>query len=857
MAMRLANPKDAMPLWKIVFLGLQFRFMRYISLSAIFILFVQLSHAQVASPADFLGYEIGERFTRHAAVVDYFEHLASESDMVSFQEYGSTYEYRPLTYAIITSPANMQRLDEIQQAHLAQTGLIDPTSDVADVAVVWLSYNVHGNEASSTEAAMSTAYQLITDKTEWLEDVVVILDPCVNPDGRDRYVNWYNQVASSPYDPAQVAVEHQEPWPGGRPNHYLFDLNRDWAWATQIETKQRLKVYNEWMPHIHVDFHEQGINNPYYFAPAAEPFHEIITDFQRDFQTQIGRNHARYFDQEGWLYFTRERFDLLYPSYGDTYPTYMGAIGMTYEQAGHGRAGLGIINDEGNELTLTDRALHHTTTGLSTIEVAAQNVKTLNEEFERYFNNKDLAYKSFVMTGSQDQYKSLAQLLDMHEIKYGFADNISVNGNSYTSNGSKTLKANTAMVVSTDQPKGKMVQVLFEPQTKLSTPVTYDITAWNLPHAYGMEAVASTRLVAASAPSPIEYNASYTEKNTAGYISKWDSMQDAQFLAALLLQNIKVRFTEKPFVNIGNTYDRGSLIITKSDNQGIENFNEVIIKIATAQQRELVAVNSSFASSGPDFGSPDVKLINKPKVALLRGEKTSSLSYGAAWYFFEQDLKFPVTSLDTGDLGSADLSQFNVLVMPDGYYNSLLDSKMIKKVKDFVRDGGKVIAISGAAAAFAGKEGMALKRAEIPAVENTSRDEDQDLLTPYADREQAATTNLITGSIFKTQMDPTHPLAFGYDDEYYSLKLGSDAYAYLDRGYNVGWIPDEVENVSGFAGNMAKSKLSNTMVFGEERLGAGSFIYLVDDPLFRAFWQNGKLLFANAVFLVNNNRVEL
>ena len=267
------------------------------------------------------------------------------------------------------------------------------------MAIVWLSFNVHGNEASSTEAAMKTIYKLLTEKKDWLKNTVVILDPCINPDGRDRYANWFNETASSPYSINQQASEHNEPWPGGRPNHYLFDLNRDWVWATQIESSSRLKIYNKWLPHIHVDFHEQGINEPYYFAPAAEPFHEIITNWQRNFQTQIGKNHAKYFDAAGWLYFTKERFDLLYPSYGDTYPTYMGAIGMTYEQAGHGRAGLGILNDEGDVLTLKDRIAHHTTAGLSTVEIASKNAEKLNAEFKKFFGNSNFKYKSYVMQG--------------------------------------------------------------------------------------------------------------------------------------------------------------------------------------------------------------------------------------------------------------------------------------------------------------------------------------------------------------------------------------------------------------------------------------------------------------------------
>jgi len=300
-----------------------------------------LSAQDLQSPSEFLGYEIGTEFTRHADVVSYFKQVAEQSDWVTYQEYGKTNERRPLTYAVISTPENLANLENIRTNHLKNAGLESGTAS-SDKAIVWLSYNVHGNEASSTEASMLTIYDLITTKKDWLKNTVVIIDPCVNPDGRDRYVNWYNQVKASPYNTNPEAIEHNEPWPGGRPNHYLFDLNRDWAWATQVETRQRLKVYNMWMPQIHVDFHEQGINQPYYFAPAAEPFHDIITPFQRDFQTQIGANHAKYFDKNGWLFFTRERFDLLYPSYGDTYPTYTGAIGMTYEQAGNGDAGLGI-----------------------------------------------------------------------------------------------------------------------------------------------------------------------------------------------------------------------------------------------------------------------------------------------------------------------------------------------------------------------------------------------------------------------------------------------------------------------------------------------------------------------------------
>ena len=292
-------------------------------------------------PSDFLGYKLGDKFTPHHLVVDYLFHVSQNEPNVKIIEYGKTYEGRPLMLAFISSVDNMDKLEQIRKDNLTRAGIIKGSTKTKKVGIVWLSYNVHGNEANSTEAAMKTLHAL-ADKSnintqEWLKNTVVIIDPSVNPDGRDRYANWYRMTANRWPDADPLGREHMEPWPGGRTNHYYFDLNRDWAWQTQIESQQRIIKYNEWLPHIHVDFHEQGYNSPYFFAPAAKPLHQYITDWQKDFQKTIGLNHAKYFDRNNWLYFTKESFDLLYPSYGDTYPTYNGAIGMTYEQAGHSR----------------------------------------------------------------------------------------------------------------------------------------------------------------------------------------------------------------------------------------------------------------------------------------------------------------------------------------------------------------------------------------------------------------------------------------------------------------------------------------------------------------------------------------
>ncbi|PKD18373.1 zinc carboxypeptidase [Salegentibacter salinarum] len=808
--------------------------------------------AQLQSPEEFLGYEIGQQFSRHADVVNYFEHAAENSPLVNYHTYGKTNERRPLTYAVISMEENLRNLEEIRNKHLGNTGISETVGE-ADKAIVWLSYNVHGNEASATEAAMKTLFELITAKEDWLENTVVIIDPSVNPDGRDRYVNWYNQVKAEPYDPMQAAAEHHEPWPGGRPNHYLFDLNRDWAWATQVETQQRLKIYNQWMPHIHVDFHEQGINEPYYFAPAAEPFHEIITPFQREFQTEIGKNHAKYFDEEGWLFFTRERFDLLYPSYGDTYPTYMGAIGMTYEQAGHGRAGLGINTDEGYELTLKDRVAHHHTTGLSTVEIATKNIEALNTEFKKYFDNSELEYKSYAVKGNPDKIASLKELLEKHEIQYQKAASGRVNGFNYTEGKTGRFNADkNTLVINTNQPKGKMVNVLFEPKTTLTDSLTYDITAWSLPYAYGLEAVASTREVDAEANLEVPEIKNSANPSGAGYVVKWNALQDAQFLAELLNENIKVRFTEIPFKSEGKDFDRGSLIITKSDNRTHGNFDKTVIEIANKHQRELVAANTSFAAIGPDFGSPEVKLINPPKVAVLKGEGTSSLNYGEIWHFFEQDLNYPLTSINTDYFKNVDLSQFDVLIMPEGFYSNVLYEETLKMVKDWVNNGGKLIAIGSAVGTFAKNEGFNLK-------ENKSETKDTTTvgnLIPYTQRERESAKDMITGSIVKTKLDNTHPMAFGYDDTYFSLKLSNSSYKLLEDGYNVSYI-QQPEIVAGFAGSSAVKNLENSLVFGEERMGSGSIIYMVDNPLFRAFWENGKMFFTNSIFFVNNNKFRL
>lgn len=803
-----------------------------------------ISAQQLKSPSEFLGYELGTEFTRHHEVVDYYEYLAKEaSDRVKLTVYGQTNERRPLLLAYVSSAANISNLENIRQEHLKDTQGGGNTSK----AIVWLSYNVHGNESVSTEASMQTIYELLTNKSSYLEDAVVIMDPCINPDGRDRYSNWYNQYKNSPYEVDPNSKEHHEGWWNGRSNHYMFDLNRDWAWLTQVESQQRIKVYNKWLPHIHVDFHEQGVDNPYFFAPAAEPYHEVVTDFQRDFQVTLGKNHAKYFDANGWFYFTKEMFDLFYPSYGDTYPTYNGAIGMTYEQGGSGRGGLGVITGIGDTLTLKDRIAHHFTTGLSTIEVSAKNAGKLNSEFKKFYQNKNFKYKSYVLNGDEDKIDALKNLLSKHKIEFSNANKGSFKGFNYSTgtNGSITGSKNS-LVVSTNQTKGTLVKVLFEPNAKLSDSLTYDITAWSLPYAYGLDGIASTSIVPNGSeevntqiPSSQSINA-----NTYAHITDWNSMKDARFLAELLKEGVRVRKTDHPFSLQGKSFARGSLIITKSDNQNKAGFIEILKKTSDKFKKDITPSSTGFVDSGKDFGSSYVQMITKPKIAVLSGKPTSTYRFGEIWHFFEQQLHYPLTVLDNEYFNKVDLKDYHVLILPSGRYGDFFNEKQLKKLQGWVKTGGKIIAMGGAINAIDGEKGFSIKKKEV------AKDSTDVKPKPHKNTQRERIKNAITGAIFKTKVDNTHPLAYGYGSNYFTLKLGSSSYEYLKSG-NAVYLENNTKPISGFAGSHAQKNIGNSLVFGAEQYGKGQVIYMIDNPLFRGFWENGKLFFANALFMVD------
>jgi hypothetical protein len=855
----------------------------------------------VPTPQSFLGYPLGSRFTTHDKIVAYFREVARVApDRMLLKEYGRTYEGRPLELAFIASPENLRRLEAIRQNNLRLAGMLRDgvAADEGGPVIVWLSYNVHGNEPASSEAAMKTLYTLVSGgagsgaasggdeevrsmgggPAVWLKNTVVVIDPCINPDGRDRYVNWYNSVVGERPNPDPQSREHREPWPRGRANHYNFDLNRDWAWQTQAESQARLSQYNDWLPQVHVDYHEQGYNAPYYFAPAAEPYHEVITPWQREFQILIGKNNARYFDRHGWLFFTKQEFDLFYPSYGDTYPTYNGGIGMTFEQGGIS-AGLAVLTNDGDTLRLGDRLEHHYITGMSTIETSSQHAAQLLKQFQTYFadavEHPGGEFKAYYIRGDStgDRLIRLKQLLDRNRIQWGNAPAATYLGMNYeTGRMSQFRAAEGDIVINANQPKSNLLRVLLERQSRISDSITYDITAWSVPFVYGLQAYGLNAYVATQKPHEggVAVGGAYPAMGAAGvagadgpdtayaYAVRWTGMNSARFLSQLIQSGVKVRYTERPFQSGGRSFDRGTLLIAHTGNGhlGQDFWTTALGKLIRETGVSVEPIASGFVEKGADLGSNIVRMVHPPRVAMLTGDQVNSQDAGEVWQLFEQELHYPITLLNASEARQISLKNFDVLILPNGNYRVLDDKSVADGLKSWVREGGRLIAMQDALMQLVKGEWGIREKAAAGGTEkgddkgDNDHKEDYSELRRYSDRQREEVMNSVPGAIYRVELDNTHPLAFGYPDHYYTLKQDENVYEFIQQdGWNVGVIRKD-NYVSGFTGNKAKERLKDGLIFGVQDLGRGEVVYMADDPLFRSFWENGKLLFCNAVFLV-------
>jgi hypothetical protein len=591
----------------------------------------------------------------------------------------------------------------------------------------------------------------------------------------------------------------------------------------------------------------------------------------------IGKNNAKYFDRHGWLFFTKQEFDLFYPSYGDTYPTYNGAIGMTFEQGGIS-AGLAVQTLDGDTLRLSDRLEHHFMTGMSTIEVSSQHQAQLLKEFHNYFagelEHPGGEFKAYYIRNDSfgDRLLRLKRFFDRNLIQWGYAPAATYLGLNYETGRMSQWKSSTGdIVINANQPRSNLLRVLLERQSRISDSITYDITAWSVPFVYGLQAYGLNSYVSGTPPTAVERSYADVPDTVYAYAVRWAGLNSAQFLAQLLQRGVKVRYAERPFQSAGVSYERGTLLIA-AINLPERTYRKWIVDKAHEYGLAIAGIASGFVDRGADLGSDLVRMVHPPRVAMLTGDQVNSQDAGEVWHLFEQELHYPITLLNATEARQIAWKNFDVLILPNGGYRELEDKSVAEALKSWVREGGRLIAMQDAVMQLAkGEWGIQEKGTE--GAEGTrgaggvagpgrrgndsdkekddyDRKDDYSMLRRYDDRQREEVMNSVPGAIYRVELDNTHPMAFGYPDHYYTLKQDGNVYEFMhEDGWNVGVIKKD-SYVSGFTGNRAKERLKDGLIFGVQNLGSGKVVYMADDPLFRSFWENGKLLFCNAVFLV-------
>lgn len=822
----------------------------------------------IQSPGEFLGYEIGERFTYHHLVVSYFKHVAENSPKVQLMEYGRTYENRPLIAVVISSEANLSRIEKLKENNLIKAGLKEGKVEGEQLPIVWLSYNIHGNEASGTEVAIKVLHHLATDKskevTEWLDNMIIIIDPCLNPDGREKYAVWYHQAAGQNINTSRESWEHNEPWPGSRVNHYLFDLNRDWVWQTQKETQQRLAFYQQWMPHVHIDFHEMGYESPYFFAPGAKPYNEAMTGWQVEFQGILGQGLAKVFDERGERYFTDEAFDLFTPIFGDTWPTFNGALGFTFEQGGGSAAGLAVTTSTGDTLSLHKRIGNHYASTLGTLSTVFKYKTKIPEEFNSYFKDGTKRfssdYQTYIIRGNEnsDNIRELFNLLDRNMISYYNPSQAGrkINGYDYFTrkNISHQLSKND-VIIPASQPHSHMVKVLFEPESKFNDTISYDLTAWSLPYVYGLSAIAVKEAIPVNKNVKPGFEPIVNQTSTSApyaWIVEWKSFSSVKYLAALLKQKVKVRYAQTAFEMDKKKFPRGSLIINRTENQYFKgNLDSVLTGLANTHQIDLVSTTTGKSVKGKDFGSTDFRFIKPFKIAIIKGRGVAGNSVGELWFYFDQEVNYPVSLIDIEQIANLDITSYDIVIMPSGNY----PQPVMEKIVSFAKAGGRVIAMERSLQAFEKDKNLIFGkntsefRDKLEKEKQAAKKGPDSLLVRFEDRRKIAVEGISASSIYRLSLDSSHPFSYGIGSEIFISKRNSSVYPYLpETAYNVGYYRTGA-HVSGYVGSKLKKELENTLGIGQEGVGRGSIIFVTDSPVYRSFFHSGKLLFGNMVFL--------
>ena len=854
---------------------------------------------RVPRPDEFLGYPLGSRFTHWERILDYLTALDATSDRVQLAEYGRTVEGRRLALLAISTPGNLGRLDEIRREHqrLADPDRLDKgeRERLAErlPAVVWLGYGVHGNEASSAEAAMGAAYVLAASEGDFahlLDRTIFLIDPLMNPDGRERYVAGYEQRRGGAANSRRDAAEHAEPWPGGRQNHYLLDLNRDWAWASQPETRARLAAYRAWEPQVFVDFHEMGTESTYFFPPTAEPVHPRIPRRTLAWLESFGRANASSFDRLGWVYFKAENYDFFYPGYGDTYPSLRGAVGMTYEMAGGGHAGEVIVRPDGTPLTLADRVAHHLATTLATARTAGASSRRLLADFVA--NRLDAAAgpgRTYLWSADQPEARSLADLLALHgvrveqlpapaEIKVhapaGSPAPAPAGGPAAGATGAaagddapRKFPAGS-FVVSSAQPLGPLVEALLERKTQLPDRFIerqkerleqnldgefYDVTAWSLPLALNLVV-----WNAASPPAPLRPLApavtGLSGEGNLGVLVPPQGIASYRFAAKLRAQGIVQRVALRDFRTSTESgaaaFPAGTIFVPRYGNPADLDARLGAVLDETGLRAARIA--SSYDLDGLSLGSSDMPSVRPVRIGLLGGSGVDVTSFGALWFLLDRDVEAPVDRLEIERLGDVDLAAYDVLVLPDGRYGERLSDKMKERIDVWIKGGGELVAIAGAISWLQDKEMTAVKKWEAPAEDPESPDDPANAKTAAAasaTAEAAAKRPIVTpGAAFATHVRSGHPLAIGIASPPPVLVDGDLVLqATGDPQQDVLTVATESPLLAGFAFPEAEQRLAGSLLASVESRGQGAVVLFAQEPAYRLFWRGTMPLFLNAV----------
>ncbi|MFD2101163.1 M14 family metallopeptidase [Flagellimonas iocasae] len=800
----------------------------------------------IPKPVDIIGHEVGEWHVTHDKLVYYMYQLAEASDRITIENRGTTYEGRPILLLTVTSPKNHQNLENIRQQHIAlsegNSGL--NTSDMP--IVVYQGFSIHGNEPSGANAGLAYAYYLAAAQGPEIESVlnntVILMDPSFNPDGLQRFAYWANVHKNQNLNPDNNEREYHEVWPGGRTNHYWFDLNRDWLPAQLPASRARIESFHKWLPNILTDHHEMGTNSTFFFQPG-EPtrVHPLTPKITQELTAEIGTYHAKALDKIGSLYFSEENYDDYYYGKGSTFPDVNGSIGILFEQA----SSRGHIQESDNGLlTFPFTIRNQFTTALSTIE-AAQNMRTKLLDFQQKFyadmrsetaKNKT---KAIVFGDSKDASKTwhLAEILNRHKIKFHeLASDATIGGKAY--------KKGFSYVVPMDQKNPRLIKAMFEKRTTFADSLFYDISAWTFPLAFNVDYTELSSLSNAG-PEVVNFQrptGGVNQKSNYAYVFEWHEYYTPKVLNAILEKGLRAKTAKTPFTLEGIRYDYGSIMVPVQ-NQDLDP-NDMYTFLNDLAQETGVTIHgvSTGVAEGIDLGSGDFEPIKKQKVAILVGDGTRSYDAGEIWHLFDTRYDIKITKIDTQYFNSVDLDSYTDLILPGTGYGGgvMLDKRGADKIKEWVKNGGTVIGYRTTANWFKSNEFMNLTmRKDTLVAKNIAFDQKEDF--------QGA--QVTGGAIFEAKLDRSHPINYGYKND--NLALFRNTNIYLEPEKDSYDNPIQYTNdplLSGYISEENAKLIKNSVPFKAQRLGKGRVILFTDNTNFRAFWYGTNKLLMNAIF---------